>query len=179
MEKKAGLRRIENGEVAKLLGLGLILPSIDVATDVYLSVILHIAGHHGWAQATLFPGYLNICFSLFAWFKYENPRKRPIQAFKTLPFVFLQFYPQVRALKVIVNGYCYRKVGVSGHKWITDLEEYEANAAHLEGVVESTSTIFIQTAIVGSILAYQPTKILSESMCEQQCSNSSILLYQA
>ena len=128
-----------------------------------------------WAQAILFPGCLNICFSLFAWVKYENPRESPIQALKTLPFVFLQFYPQVRALKVIANGCCFKELNVSRYKWITDLEEYEANAAHLEGVVKSTSTIFIQTAIVGSILAYKTKRVLdlSKSNCEEQCANLS------
>ena len=70
-----------------------------------------------------------------------------------LPFVFLQFYPQACALRVIVCGCFYREMKVSGQKWITDLEEYEASAAHLEGVVESTFSIYIQTGILGSILA--------------------------
>eukprot|EP00092_Neocalanus_flemingeri_P011901 GFUD01012833.1.p1 GENE.GFUD01012833.1~~GFUD01012833.1.p1 ORF type:complete len:543 (-),score=72.59 GFUD01012833.1:141-1769(-) len=182
IEKKAGLRRIQKGEVIKLLGLGVVLPTIDVWTDVYLAVKLHLAGHEGWAQATLCPGYLNTCFCFIAWFKNEKPvnvlalknlNGNPInfQAFKTLPFVFLQFYPQFCVLKVIVNGCRYKE-------WIPDLEEYEASAAHLEGVVESTPTVFIQSVIVGSLLAYQTTEILlqSERNCELQCSNSSGLL---
>eukprot|EP00092_Neocalanus_flemingeri_P034913 GFUD01037988.1.p1 GENE.GFUD01037988.1~~GFUD01037988.1.p1 ORF type:complete len:676 (+),score=130.63 GFUD01037988.1:242-2029(+) len=180
IEQKSGLKRIEKNDVIviNLLGLGVILPSIDVWTDVYLAVKLHIAGHEGWAQAMLFPGYLNMGFSFYAWIKYENPMKTPIQALKTLPFVFIQFYPQVRALKVITNGCFYQKSDVPGFKWITDLEEYEATAAHLEGIVESTSTIFIQTAIVGSILAYQTEEILglARSKCEDWCSSGSVLL---
>ena len=45
IEKKAGLRLIQKREMIRLLSLGVILPSVDVWTDVYLAVRLHMAGH--------------------------------------------------------------------------------------------------------------------------------------
>ena len=69
-------------------------------------------------------------------------------------------------MKVISNG-------LSNRTWVSDLQQYEVSEAHLEGVVESSSTVFIQTAIIGSMLAYETTKILNLSKinCESQCLN--------
>ena len=78
------------------------------------------------------------------------------ESLKTLPLVFIQFYPQYRALRVISSG-------LSERTWIFDLQDFEVSDALFEGVVESSSTIFIQTAIIGSMLAYKTKKILSLS----------------
>ena len=116
---------------------------------------------------TLCPSYFNVGFSLIAWYRNEDPRNKFCQSLRYLPFVFIQFYPQYRALRVISNG-------LSKRRWISDLEEYEAREAHLEGVIESSSTVFLQTAIIGSMLAYETSKILdlSKRNCEQQCSEN-------
>ena len=153
LEKRISSKRMTKVLILKLLGLGVFLPSFDVGTDIYLAVNLHIAGHHGWAQATLFPCYLNMWFSFLEWLKYEKSMKHTGRAISTLPSVFLQLYPQVRASKVIVYGNCYKEVGVSGTAWISEFEDYEATTAHIEGILEGTSTIFVQTAIFGCMLA--------------------------
>ena len=45
VEKKSGLNLIQKTDILRLLGLGVILPSADVWTDLYLALKLHIAGH--------------------------------------------------------------------------------------------------------------------------------------
>jgi hypothetical protein len=69
---------------------------------------------------------------------------------------------------VIVQGACYRNIGEPGMKWISELEEYEATTAHIEGILEETTTIFVQTAIFGCMLAYDPTMgfRLAENNCQ-------------
>ena len=148
LDKRTGLKRIKKTVVLKLFGLGVILPTIDVGSDVYLAINLYLAGHTGWAQATLFPCYINMGFSFLEWLKYEEPAKDPFKAILTLPSVFFQLYPQVRASKIVLHGNCYRRVKVPGTQWMSELEEYEATTAHIEGILEGTTTIFVQSVII-------------------------------
>ena len=44
-EGENGQRKIPKRVIIRLLGLGVVLPSIDVYSDVYMAVKLQIAGH--------------------------------------------------------------------------------------------------------------------------------------
>ena len=50
IDKKAWLTKIPKSEIVKLFGLGVILPSVDVWSDVYLAVKLYSAGHEGYLE---------------------------------------------------------------------------------------------------------------------------------
>ena len=78
--------------VLKLLGLGVILPTIDVGSDIYLAINLYIAGHNDWAQATLFPCYLSMGFSFLEWWRYKKPKIEPCSTVLSLPSVLFQLY---------------------------------------------------------------------------------------
>ena len=43
---------------------------------------------------------------------------------------------------------------------MSELEEYDATTAHIEGILEGTITIFVQSAIIGCMIAYDTTRTL-------------------
>ena len=97
------------------LAFGVLLPTLDVFTDIYSGIKLAffnpclawsragngIENHPKYGAAMLTPPFISWLFVVRQWYKTEVGTARKL---KTLPLLLLQLYPQWRALKVLYHA---------------------------------------------------------------------------
>ena len=90
---------------------GVVLPTIDVGSDLWLAFKLIPKPprcspptdlyHLTWASISFICPSLSFLFVTFHWWQFEKPKDR----LKTLPFLLAQVWPQYRVVKLIHKGY--------------------------------------------------------------------------
>ena len=122
------------------LAFGVVMPTVDVYSDIYLAVKLltfapppgyeqydwctrQIADHQKYAAAMLTPPIISWIFVAYQWQNIEVGAKRKLA---TLPLLLLQVYPQWRALRVLYYGKWKKQRGWQGMK-----EEWETEICNL------------------------------------------------
>ena len=65
--------------LSQLIVLGITMPTVDMVSDLTLSVKLYIEGHRLWAVMVLLPVIANFLFTVAAWMTWPfPPRKRTV-----------------------------------------------------------------------------------------------------
>ena len=143
-------------EAANGLFFGVILPTVDVWSDLVLAITVSTESkypHPVWISSPKYPihvfdmfknrfllsGVSFICPSLsflfvtYHWWQLEKPRNR----LKTLPFLLAQVWPQYRMLKLIYKGY-FRK----DPRWRKEATVLQENLVGIEPFIESVPQCF-------------------------------------
>jgi hypothetical protein len=129
------LTQINDDIAVKDIGLlsvfGVIVPSLDQGSDYYTAVPLILDGSlrvRRYGYAMLAPILLMTFFSLRQWWRLEKIGNR----LRTLPLVFMQFFPQYRALRILYLG-----LWKKAREWREELEVYNRDLTSL-GMYVST-----------------------------------------
>ena len=115
-----------------MLSTGVLLPTFDVYSDILFAIklltleppagqcLLRQAGTQKYAAAMLTPPIISWLFVAYQWFRIEVGTKCKLM---TLPFLFLQVYPQWRALRVLYYGKWKKQSGWKEmkDKWETEI----------------------------------------------------------
>ena len=91
--------------------LGVILPTIDVGSDLLFAFKLLLADWSAchkiennrfmYASVSFIFPTLSFLFATYHWWQLEKPKNR----LRTLPFLLLQVWPQFRVMRLIFTGY--------------------------------------------------------------------------
>ena len=106
-----------------MLFFSVLLPTGDVFSDIIFTTQLFLKGHTKFGACSLVP--LSISWLMIArhWFKTES--KENGRMLKTLPLLFLQVYPQWRALRVLYHA------KMKDPRWQKMKEEFDSGISHL------------------------------------------------
>ena len=87
-------------EAINLMIFNVLLPCLDIFTDIAFIIKMFVNGHLKYGFATLFPIFLSNLFIIPYWWETE---KRTAKT--TLPLVILQLWPQYTAFHLLKNGF--------------------------------------------------------------------------
>lgn len=122
----------------QLIVLGIIVPSVDMVSDLTLSVKLFLEGHGLWALLVLLPVIANFLFTVPAWRRWPAPpHKRSLD----VAALILQVWPQYVCF-TIARDMLQGKEGWQGRR-----ESYNRNVSTLEPFIESLSQLIIKLCI--------------------------------
>ena len=86
-----------------LIAFGILLPTLDIFTDIKFAMRLFSKGHPKFAWSMLAPVIISFSFMTLHWLRMESTIKKRL---KSLPFLIMQVWPQVQVLKIIKMGCC-------------------------------------------------------------------------
>ena len=113
-----------------------VLPTMDVYSDIALATKLYIRQHYMWATSLLLPFLINYALSWFAWFTYEKQKKFSWIA------PLLGCYPQLVAARIIWLFWTQPLKGVR------EKRNFERNLIANEIFTEAVPTAFIMTSLL-------------------------------
>ena len=132
-------------EIMKTAAFGIVLPTGDVGTDIYLSARLFFSGHPHWALSALMPILPNLFFTLLACSRVE---KRNWLCY--LPLVLLQIYPQFCMTRLLFKWGMKR---LNRKQFVENRDKLDCDLGTLEPYLESIPQVFIQTAFFTTLFA--------------------------
>lgn len=113
-----------------------VLPTMDVYSDIALATKLCIKQHYMWATSLLLPFLINYTLCWFAWFNYERQKKLSWIA------PLLGCYPQLVALRIIWLFWTNPLKGMKEKKY------HERNIMENEVFTEAVPSTLIMTFLV-------------------------------
>ena len=120
------------GRSASLLLLRILLPSLDVFSDLGLILTFHLHGHPHYAALLLAPFLANYLLTWLLWWRRDG-------GLATMLACLLSAYPQARAAKVL------RQLWTRPAEGLRAKRRLEREVAELEVLVEAVPTVLVMT----------------------------------
>ena len=123
-------------DIASLVVLNVVLPTVDIYSDLYMIVKLWINGHPRYACCLLAPFLLNYILTWLIWSRLKT------KAHLSWIPVFFSCYPQFCAAKII------RKLWNDPRSGIMEKRRFEREVSEMEVFAEAVPTTMIMTYLM-------------------------------
>ena len=118
-----------------------IMPTLDVYSDLSLIIPWYIAGHPTYAASMTVPLSLQFTSTIYQWIKIEKPADKKWSWI----FLFLQLWPQLRALRIIHLLY------KGNDKALHKRKKILADVCTTEPFLEAWPSVLVLTVILFSV----------------------------
>ena len=150
--------QMTRGQAIRDLIFGVILPTIDVGSDLLFAFKLLLAewsacptmenNRFMFASVSFIFPTLSFLFATYHWWQLEKPNNR----LKTLPFLLLQVWPQFRVMRLIYAGYIKKD-----SKWVEEQTETQETILCMEPFIESVPQVLWLTYLWDETKCVGPT----------------------